>query len=53
MAEGRQKGSSSPAPGTMMLIDSNILIYAATPQHKKLREFIQVQVSAVSILANT
>jgi predicted nucleic acid-binding protein len=34
-----------------MLIDSNILIYAADPRHSFLREFIKVNVPVVSIVS--
>ena len=36
---------------TPMLIDSNIIIYAAQPQHESLREFIALQAPAVSAVS--
>ena len=36
----------------MMLLDSNIIIYAAQPQHEALRQFIAVHVPTVSLVSH-
>ena len=34
-----------------MLLDSNVIIYAARPEHAALREFIEAQAPAVSVIS--
>ena len=36
----------------MMLLDSNIIIYAAQPQHEALRQFIAVHAPSVSLIGH-
>ena len=36
----------------MMLLDSNIIIYAAQPQHEALRQFIAVHAPSVSLVGH-
>lgn len=33
------------------LLDSNLIIYAAQPEHKKLREFIEAEVPLISVVS--
>ena len=40
-----------PSAGTVMLLDSNIIIYAAQPEHATLRQFIETHAPAVSVVS--
>jgi toxin FitB len=51
MAEGNESGQKFKLYRNMILLDSNIIIYSATEQHKYLRELIKKSDAACSIIS--
>ncbi len=51
MAAEPTSGSTSTRPRLSVLLDSNLIIYAALPEHQELRRFIALRAPAVSVVS--